>query len=330
MEILFFLFLVLPLWCLVKIVQAVSSNHRESYSTPGVTPNERLKVRVGRIIDGDSVEVSNSGETFEVRLSAIDCPESDQEWGNEATAGLRKLIENRRYVYLEIRELDCHERTVATVYREEDGLNVNEQMVMLGHAWVYRQYYNHLSKARQDKLDQLEGKAKAKQVGLWKSEGIVAPWDWRKRKEFLSTYLIVINKKTGNPFLVFDDSLINPDGRQINYDQSLYRNVSDKDSVKITPAQERRYNDLEAETILAKISHGAVPSPSTPREIIHLILWRNQNLPYNPYWTPRNDQFLKDISRRRSLDNSTKKQRAYLQSLFLDAVENGYLNKKAD
>lgn len=144
--------------------------------------NKLFKAKVGNIIDGDTIEVSNSGKTFNVRLSAINCPEHGQPWGSIARAGLIKLIGGHCHVYLEIHKVDDrYGRSVATIYKE-DGLNVNEQMVMLGHAWVYRQYYHHLPKDRQNKLDKLERWAKAKRVGLWKHDNPMPPWKWKQQQ----------------------------------------------------------------------------------------------------------------------------------------------------
>lgn len=72
---------------------------------------------------------------------------------------------------LEEHSQDSHGRTLATIYvRHANGSawqNVNERMVTLGHAWVMRANYDHRSKDRKTKLNQLEGWAKSKKVGLW-------------------------------------------------------------------------------------------------------------------------------------------------------------------
>ncbi|PCI06627.1 MAG: hypothetical protein COB77_06505, partial [Gammaproteobacteria bacterium] len=57
--------------------------------------------------------------------------------------------------------------------------NVNERMVTLGHAWVMRRYYGHLSNKRKNQLNRLERWAKLKKVGLWKQLNPIPPWKWR-------------------------------------------------------------------------------------------------------------------------------------------------------
>lgn len=123
-----------------------------------------------------------AGKISSIRLSAIDCPEDGQEWGNIAKAGLIKLIGGRE-VQLEIHGEDIHGRTVATIFVNKDDklINVSERMVMLGHAWVYHQYWDHLSDARKYQLNSLERWARTKRVGLWNRENPIPPWAWRRQ-----------------------------------------------------------------------------------------------------------------------------------------------------
>ncbi len=140
------------------------------------------RFKVEYVIDGDTVKVSTFWHKLRIRLDSIDCPEDGQEWGDIATAGLIKLI-GGRHVHVEEHGTDRYERTVATLYVQHGNdsvwMNVNERMVTLGHAWVMRKYYKHLSKHRQDKLNKLERWAKSKRVGLWKLPEPIPPWKWR-------------------------------------------------------------------------------------------------------------------------------------------------------
>lgn len=149
-------------------------------------PNKRFKkAKVHRVLDGDTVIVTTIWKKLTIRLDAIDCPEDDQPWGDTAKYGLIKMIGGRA-IRLEIHDKDKYGRTVATIYVKSNDkpewVNVNARMTMLGHAWVYRQFYVHLSKDRRDELNKLERWAKTKRVGLWRSEHPVAPWDWRRAR----------------------------------------------------------------------------------------------------------------------------------------------------
>ncbi len=140
------------------------------------------KARVVYVKDGDSVVVAILKDKNEIRLDSIDCPENDQPWGNNAAAGLIKLI-GGKYVRLEQHGQDPYRRTLATIYvwnsQNCEWINVNERMVMLGHAWVMRRHYDHLPPDRQRKLNRLEQWAKSKKVGLWNDPNAIAPWNWR-------------------------------------------------------------------------------------------------------------------------------------------------------
>lgn len=138
--------------------------------------------KVVHVVDGDTVIVVKGWSRVTVRLDSIDCPEDGQYWGDTAAYGLIKLIGGRK-VHLEEHGLDCHGRTLATIYvRHTNGkewVNVNERMVTLGHAWVMYKLYDHLPKDRQDKLDRLESWARSKRVGLWRTQSPIPPWLWR-------------------------------------------------------------------------------------------------------------------------------------------------------
>ncbi len=137
------------------------------------------------VVDGDTLQVAQGFGQAMIRLDSIDCPEDDQDWGDIAKYGLIKLVGGKS-VHIEAHTIDHHGRTVATIYvrhkEKDEWVNVNERMVTLGHAWVMRKFYDHLPKDRRDKLNQLEGWAKSKKIGLWKAENPVPPWNWRKQQ----------------------------------------------------------------------------------------------------------------------------------------------------
>ena len=140
-------------------------------------------VRVVHILDGDTLTAAGEGADFKIRLDSIDCPEDGQPWGDEALAGLIKLVVGR-HVRMEAFGEDLYGRTLATLYvRSEEGadwLNVNERMVMRGHAWVMTKYFDHLPADRRRKLLSLQRWARSQRVGLWRTPDPVPPWRWRR------------------------------------------------------------------------------------------------------------------------------------------------------
>lgn len=140
------------------------------------------KVQVVHVKDGDTAVVMIGRDENVVRLDSIDCPEDGQSWGDTAAFGLIKLIGGKT-VLLEQHGQDHHGRTLATIYAyqidKQEWINVNERMVMLGHAWVSRKYSDHLPPDRQAKLKRIERWAQSKRVGLWHEPNPVPPWNWR-------------------------------------------------------------------------------------------------------------------------------------------------------
>lgn len=141
------------------------------------------EARIERVKDGDTFDAVVDGGAITIRLSAIDCPEDGQAWGDIATYGLIKMI-GKQKVRLECHGVDDYGRTLATAYvwkpEANEWTNVNERMVMLGHAWVLHKFCGHLPPDRKDRLNRLERWARGKKVGLWKQENPAPPWLWRR------------------------------------------------------------------------------------------------------------------------------------------------------
>ena len=55
-----------------------------------------------------------------------------------------------------------------------DNENINRRLVAEGHAWVYRKYLLDTS------LIKLEVRAKSSRTGLWSSNNVIEPSDWRR------------------------------------------------------------------------------------------------------------------------------------------------------
>ncbi len=141
-----------------------------------------FEANVHRILDGDTVDVRTRRAILRIRLQGIDCPEEDQPWGDIATAGLIKMIGGRK-IRLETRGHDKHGRDLGTIFVQDsdsrEWVNVNARMVMLGHAWVYRQYCDELPRQRAGELFRMERWARSRKVGLWGTHDPIAPWQWR-------------------------------------------------------------------------------------------------------------------------------------------------------
>tara|TARA_B100000963_G_C22534476_1_gene629104 strand:+ start:81 stop:596 length:516 start_codon:yes stop_codon:yes gene_type:complete len=132
---------------------------------------ESLKGNVVKIIDGDTLDVNIDSNIIRIRLADIDTPERNQPWGLEAKKFLTTKI-LKKEVQILITNKDRYGRQIGIIFLE--NTNINELMVLKGHAWAYRKYL------RNKNLIRIENKARKASIGLWRKGDAIPPWDWRK------------------------------------------------------------------------------------------------------------------------------------------------------
>ena len=140
------------------------------------------KVKIQRVVDGDSLEVKYGGlcgfmrRPFAVRLYAIDAPELAQPYGREARSQLTSLV-RRGGIRMEEIATDRYGRRVGLLYRSRRGRqqSINLMMVRSGMAYWYRRYGG-----RELGFPEAEAEAKSQRRGVWRDErGSRRPWDHR-------------------------------------------------------------------------------------------------------------------------------------------------------
>jgi len=123
------------------------------------------------IADGDTFTLLTSDkQQVKIRLAEIDAPESGQPYGNKSKQALSGLIFHKD-IRVVVQTTDRYGRTVERPYVGE--LDVCEEMVRVGAAWVYRQY------VVDESLFDVENNARAARRGIWglsESEQ-VEPWN---------------------------------------------------------------------------------------------------------------------------------------------------------
>ncbi len=126
------------------------------------------------ISDGDTFTLLTSDkQQVKIRLAEIDAPESGQPYGNKSKQALSGLIFGKD-VRVDVQTTDRYGRTVGRPY--VGNLDVCEEMVRVGAAWVYRQY------VVDESLFDIENDAREARRGIWglsESEQ-VEPWNWRR------------------------------------------------------------------------------------------------------------------------------------------------------
>jgi len=126
------------------------------------------------VTDGDTLTVTVNGINEKVRLNGIDCPESDQTFGNQATQLTKQLALEKAVTVTDFGR-DKYHRMIGEIVLP-DGRNLNRELVREGFCWWYRKYAPNDSA-----LEQLEVEARETKRGLWADPQPVPPWEWRKR-----------------------------------------------------------------------------------------------------------------------------------------------------
>ncbi len=144
-------------------------------------PGRPVPIRVISVQDGDSLTarlLRDSGEQFRVRLYAIDAPERDQPYGQEARDYLWRLVGDRSDLLIEVVDTDQYGRLVGVLHYRAMGRrrSVNRLMVERGLAWWYSRYGGHGLG-----LEDAERDAQRKGRGLWSDRERIAPWEHRSR-----------------------------------------------------------------------------------------------------------------------------------------------------
>ena len=128
--------------------------------------------KVISVYDGDTITVSTvDNQKIKIRLYGIDAPElKKQPYGKASRDYLQKLILNKT---VEVTDLgkDLYGRTLAKIFYKNEYINL--KMVSTGNAWHFAQYSKDMD------LKEAQITAKDHEVGLWRGELSVAPWEWR-------------------------------------------------------------------------------------------------------------------------------------------------------
>ena len=138
---------------------------------------EIITGRVVGVADGDTLTLLDaSNQTHKIRLSGIDAPEKNQDFGQRAKASLSELVYGRAGT-ASCQKKDRYRRDVCVV--KVNDKDVGLEQIRTGLAWWYRQYARE--QTRQERLDyeKAEQDAKNRRLGLWSRNAPIPPWDWR-------------------------------------------------------------------------------------------------------------------------------------------------------
>ncbi len=131
-----------------------------------------LTALVVAVHDGDTLTVQTPQARLRVRVAAIDAPELDQPYGDQAHA-LTEALTDHQVVTLRTIDTDRYGRVVAFVFLS-DGRMLERELLAAGLAWQYRFFSADAG------LRSLEEEARAAHRGLWAALYPIAPWEWRR------------------------------------------------------------------------------------------------------------------------------------------------------
>ncbi len=128
------------------------------------------------VADGDTITVLRDKQPQKIRLYGIDCPEKRQPFGKRAKQLTSELVFGK-LVEVEPVATDRYGRTVAFV--QVENVLLNEELIKEGLGWVYVRYCKlPLCVEWQG----LELEAKFGKRGLWREQGEIPPWEYRRQK----------------------------------------------------------------------------------------------------------------------------------------------------
>jgi len=129
------LLLVIGLLGLMLIVQRLSpeSGIAEGSSAQALEVGQILEGKTDRVVDGDSLYLH--GYKKQVRLWAVDAPETNEAGFNEARSQLKQLALGKR-LRCHVQDIDKYGRTVARC-EDEAGKDLNRAMLGSGTAKEY-------------------------------------------------------------------------------------------------------------------------------------------------------------------------------------------------
>ncbi|HPM04641.1 MAG TPA: thermonuclease family protein [Candidatus Cloacimonas sp.] len=132
-----------------------------------------LSGRVIKIKDGDTIVVLSGNRQITIRLEGIDCPESQQAFGNKAKQFTAREVYGKN-VKVHYVAKDRYQRILGTVqYARQKELNL--ELLKAGLAWHYKHYNSSKLYAR------TEYEARLNKIGLWNHKNPLPPWEFRRK-----------------------------------------------------------------------------------------------------------------------------------------------------
>jgi endonuclease YncB( thermonuclease family) len=130
-------------------------------------------VRIVRVIDGNTIVVTPSGDPFQVRLACIHAPHLRQGTaGRAAKAALERLLPAGAWVTLATRSKAPDGVELAEILPSGASVPINLSLVRDGMAFMDR---HAASPCNRDRYQEAEWNARARRLGLWRRSAFTHP-----------------------------------------------------------------------------------------------------------------------------------------------------------
>lgn len=160
-----------------RYVNMTSSLSLPTTRTVSYSEGKRVDADLRRVIDGDTIEIKIDGRHERVRYIGIDCPESSQEFGKEATEANKSLLGSSVTLEFDVQERDRYGRLLAYVWY--GSTMVNEELVREGYCMMatYPPNVKYV-----DRFRDAQRYARENKKGVWEKGGLSeSPYEYRKR-----------------------------------------------------------------------------------------------------------------------------------------------------
>jgi len=144
-------------------------------------PPKQMQVRVVGVNDGDTLTVMDSKQkSYTVHLDGIDAPETVQPYGEASKKHLERRI-LKKNVVLMWHKTGKDGALIAKVLLNNGDINLLQ--LRTGSAWMTNSLTVNTSGSDSGRYASAQAHAKEKNLGLWRDENAIPPWDWRKQHE---------------------------------------------------------------------------------------------------------------------------------------------------
>ena len=148
---------------------------------------QSFSAKVVGVPDGDTLTVmTKDRRQLMFRITGIDAPEKDQDFGLNAQDFLFSLVYNQTVSVSDVKK-DCLDRPTASVNFKNKDLSV--LAVETGNAW------SDSACGIDENLSKRESIAAAKKIGLWQNRNLTRPADFVKQRQVQAPVYVVKNQE---------------------------------------------------------------------------------------------------------------------------------------